>query len=245
MMPFSPKPLINLQTRPHGLSKEHTIALGGVTFVPDLSGALLLRDEATLLVSDLHLEHGVSMARRGVHVPPFDTFATLAQLEQVLNATQAKRLILLGDSFHDAVAHDEIDDDVRTRLCAITSRIDTVWISGNHDPAAPRNLGGTAADCVVIGRIMLRHIPGDIEDGTHEIAGHLHPGARIVQRGRSVHGKCFIADQRRMIMPAFGAYTGGLTISSRAFDGLFDEATARIWMIGRASLHGFAMRKVR
>jgi uncharacterized protein len=237
-MPFSPKPLINLQTRPHGLSREHTITLGGITFVPDLSGALLLRDEATLLVSDLHLEHGTSMARRGVHVPPFDTFATLAQLEQVLNATQAQRLILLGDSFHDAVAHD-------ARLCAITSRIDTVWISGNHDPAAPRNLGGTAADCVVIGSIMLRHIPGDIEDDFHEISGHLHPGARIVQRGRSVHGKCFVADQRRMIMPAFGAYTGGLNISSRAFDGLFDEATARIWMIGRASLHGFAWRKVR
>jgi uncharacterized protein len=185
------------------------------------------------------------MARRGEHVPPFDIFATLAQLGQVLTATNAKRLVLLGDSFHDAVAHDEIDDDVRQRVCAITSRIDTVWISGNHDPTTPRNLGGTAADCVSIGSIMLRHIPGDFEEGSHEISGHLHPGARIVQRGRSVHGKCFVANQHRMNMPAFGAYAGGHNISSHAFNGLFDEATARIWMIGRTSLHGFAMRKVR
>ncbi len=244
-MPFSPKPPTPLLMRPHGLSRQHTITLGGVTFIPDLSGALFLRDEATLLVSDLHLEHGTSLARRGVHVPPFDTYATLAQLEQVLTATQARRLILLGDSFHDDVAHAEVADDVRERLTAITARVDTVWISGNHDPVAPRELGGTSADAVMIGSITLRHIPGDIAGGGCEISGHLHPGARIVQRGRSVHGKCFAADGRRLIMPAFGAYTGGLPVSSRAFNGLFDDTAAHVWMIGRAALHRFAMRRVR
>lgn len=244
-MPFSPKPPTPLTTRPHGLSKEHTITLGGLTFIPDLSGALFLRDDATLLVSDLHLEHGTSMARRGVHVPPFDTFATLSQLEQVLNATQARRLILLGDSFHDDVAHAEVDDDVRQRLTAITARVDTLWISGNHDPVAPRELGGASADAVMIGGITLRHIPDRLSPGECEISGHLHPGARVVQRGRSVHGKCFAADGRRLIMPAFGAYTGGLPVSSRAFNGLFEEDAAHVWMIGRSALHRFAMKRVR
>ncbi len=118
MMPFSPKPLNNSWTRPHGLSKQHTIALGDLTFVPDMSGALFLADEKMLLVADLHLEQGASLARRGVHVPPYDTTVTLDMLDRVLLDTSAKKLVLLGDSFHDGVAHDEIrDDDAITLAC--------------------------------------------------------------------------------------------------------------------------------
>jgi uncharacterized protein len=122
-MPFSPKPLTNSLPRPHGLSRAHTITLGGLSFVPDLSGALYLADEAMLLVADLHLEQGASLARRGLHVPPYDTDVTLNMLEQVLLSTKAKRLVLLGDSFHDAVAHDEVLTQDAKRLRAITERV--------------------------------------------------------------------------------------------------------------------------
>jgi uncharacterized protein len=127
MMPFSPKPLTNSWERPHGLSKQHIIPLGGLNFMPDMSGALFLPEEKMLLVADLHLEQGASLARRGLHVPPYDTTVTLAMLERVLQATEAKRLVLLGDSFHDGVAHAEVMPSDAVRLRAITSMVDTIW----------------------------------------------------------------------------------------------------------------------
>jgi uncharacterized protein len=244
MMPFSPKPLTNLWERPHGLSKQHTITLGGLNFVPDMSGALYLPDDKLLLIADLHLEQGASLARRGLHVPPYDTTVTLAMLERVLQATGAVRMVLLGDSFHDGVAHKEVLPNDLQRLQAITSRIDTIWIAGNHDPYVHENLGGACVEELQLGPITLRHIPQRLEDGAMEIAGHLHPGASVEQRGQSVRTKCFVADNKRVILPAFGSYTGALNIKSAAFRGLLDPTSTKAWMISKSAIHAFPFKRL-
>ncbi len=243
MKAFSPKPPTNLSKRPHGLSEQHVISLGEHRLIPDLSGALYLPDEGTLLVADLHLEQGASLARRGIHVPPYDTIATLEQLERVLAATKARQLILLGDSFHDARSPGEIDETSRQRLLAITTSVSTIWISGNHDPLPPEGLGGTMLDELSLGSLVLRHIPCAFVDGSFEIAGHLHPGAAIIQRNHRVHTKCFVCDGRRLIMPAFGTYTGALNVHSKAFAGLLNAETCKLWMIGKTAIHSFPLSR--
>jgi uncharacterized protein len=229
-------------TRGCGLSKQHKIALGGVALVPDLSGALYVPDYETLIISDLHLEQGTSLARRGIHVPPFDTAITLKLLEDVVNNTIPKRLIFLGDSFHDGEGETRLDDAHIKTLRRLTAAHETIWICGNHDPEPPQAIGGQGAEMLILGPLTLRHEPSQSE---YEIAGHLHPGCGINQRGRRIYGKCFVGDDRRLIMPAFGAYTGGLSITSKAFDGLLNENAAQAYMIGRAAIHKFTMKRVR
>jgi uncharacterized protein len=224
------------------MAKAHRIALGGVTFIPHSTGALFAPEFKTLLVSDLHLESGTAMARRGVHVPPYDTSMTLQLLERVVSDTMPWRMVLLGDTFHDRVAHGLIDDGSRARLIALTATLETVWISGNHDPDPPQGLGGIALKSHQLGPVTLRHEPS--RNCEFEIAGHLHPGATVVQRGIATRAKCFVADGKRLIMPAFGAYTGAISVRSRAFANLFEDASTYVWMIGRNALHRFPMQRV-
>jgi DNA ligase-associated metallophosphoesterase len=244
MMPFSPRLPMPSSPRPQGLSKAHAITLGGLTFVPDLSGALHAPELAALLVADLHLEQGAALARRGLALPPYDTTATLAALEAVIAATSPARLFLLGDSFHDAEGHTLLNPGVILRIRKITDRIETVWISGNHDPAPKHLLGGYSAAAVNLAdAITLRHEPARRLAGC-EIAGHLHPGAGVVQRGHMVRAKCIIADPRRIILPAFGAYTGALSVASAAFDGLFDSKKASVTLLARAKMYRFPLSRV-
>jgi uncharacterized protein len=218
--------------------------LGGLALVPDLSGALYVPDHQTLIISDLHLEHGTSLARRGLHVPPFDTAVTLDLLEQLVASTHATRLIFLGDSFHDGEGEERLHENHLSRLRAITKNFETCWITGNHDPLPPQSLGGQGAEMISLGPLTLRHEPSLYLDGALEIAGHLHPGCSIMQRGRSIRGKCFVGDETRLIMPAFGAYTGGLSVTSKAFDGLLNENAAYAFMIGRAAIHRFPLTRI-
>jgi DNA ligase-associated metallophosphoesterase len=227
-----------------GLSRKHVIRLAGLDFVPDLSGALLAPDFKALIVADLHLEQGSSLARRGLHVPPYDTRTSLSQLEEVLRLAQPARLILLGDSFHDGDSAAQIEPADRRRIKAITGEFETIWISGNHDPEPPEDLGGRGAQEVLLGPVTLRHEPKPLPPGAFEIAGHLHPGASVSQRGHSIRCKCFASDRQRLIMPAFGSYTGALSLSSRAFAGLFNEDECLVWMLGRQGLHRFPRGRV-
>lgn len=244
-MPFSPKLPRPSHARPPGLSKAITIRLAGAGFLPHLSGGLFWPGEETLIVSDLHLEQGVSLARRGLHVPPYDTQATLSELRNLLAETAAKRLLLLGDSFHAPDAYAVLDEESCAGLRAITGAVETIWICGNHDPDPPEGLGGKAVTELTFGPIVLRHIPSSVPRGCVEISGHLHPGASVLSRGRRSHGKCFVADQRRLIMPAFGAYTGALNVSSQAYDGLFDEPEAQVFMLGRNAIHRLPLSRLR
>ena len=223
------------------MSKQHKIVLAGVELIPDLSGALYVPSHEALIIADLHLEQGTSLARRGIHVPPFDTALTLDLLEQVVASSQVRRLIFLGDSFHDGEGEARLDEAHVKRLRTITRTYETFWICGNHDPQPPQAIGGQGADVIALGPLILRHAPSKTE---FEIAGHLHPGCGINQRGRRIYGKCFVVDDKRLVMPAFGAYTGGLSVTSRAFNHLFhDDAFA--FMIGRNAIHKFPLSRMR
>ena len=242
-MPFSPKQPVRSSMRPCGLSRTHRIALGGLDFIPDLSGALYGPEFKALLVADLHLEKGSSLARRDVHLPLYDTREPLAQLQPVIAAVKPEQLIFLGDSFHDGEARQRLDGDDLATLRTITSNHRTIWITGNHDPAPPADIGGTIMAEVALGPVTLRHEPRRLKAHEMEIAGHLHPAASVAQRGRRIRCRCFIADHRRIIMPAFGSYTGALSISSEAFDGLFADYT--VWLLGARAIHHLPGKRVR
>lgn len=225
------------------MSRSHRITLSGLDVIPDLSGALFVPEFSALLVADLHLEKGTSLARRGVHLPPYDTRESLTQLRAAVEATAPQRLIFLGDSFHDNDARERIDASDLALLRAITARAETIWITGNHDPAPPRDVGGIIIEEMVLGPVTLRHQPKMLRADEAEISGHLHPAAAIHARGHRIRCRCFIADARRLIMPAFGSYTGALSVRSEAFDGLFGDF--HVWMIGDKAVHRFPASQVR
>jgi DNA ligase-associated metallophosphoesterase len=213
------------------------IAVAEVSFVADLSGALFWEEERLLVISDLHLEKGSSFATRGVLLPPYDTAATLARLAAVMARYEPRSVIALGDSFHDRDAHERLSAANRDAIMALQARRDWVWISGNHDPALPSDLGGVVASEVAIGPIAFRHEPSG---AAGEIAGHLHPKARVSTRGRSMERRCFAGDGARAVMPAFGAYTGGLNIRDGAFAKIFDAVAFMAHLLGDNRLHSIA-----
>ena len=214
-----------------------SVTVAGVTLVADLSGALFWEEQGLLVVSDLHLEKGSSFATRGVLLPPYDTVATLGRLAAVIARHDPRMVIALGDSFHDRAAHDRLSVTDRDALSALQARRDWIWISGNHDPALPSDLGGVVAEEVAIGPIAFRHEP---TGASGEIAGHLHPKARVSTRGRSVERRCFACDAERAVMPAFGAYTGGLSIRDAAFARIFQSVGFVAHVLGDVSMHTIA-----
>jgi hypothetical protein len=213
------------------------VTIADVTFLADLSGALFWQAQRLLIVSDLHLEKGSSYARRGVLLPPYDTLATLSRLTAVVARHDPRMVIALGDSFHDRDAHERLSTSNREMLAAMQMRRDWIWISGNHDPALPPDLGGTVANEVAIGPIVFRHEP---TGAAGEIAGHLHPKARVATRGRSMERRCFACDGERAVMPAFGAYTGGLSIRDAAFARIFRNAGLMAHVLGDSRLHAIS-----
>jgi uncharacterized protein len=214
-----------------------TVDIAGMAFVADLSGALFWEAQGLLVVSDLHLEKGSSFATRGVLLPPYDTVATLMRLAAVIARHNPRMVIALGDSFHDRTAHDRLSGTDREGLSAMQARRDWIWIAGNHDPALPSGLGGVVASEVCIGPIAFRHEP---TGAVGEIAGHLHPKARVSTRGRSMERRCFACDGERAVMPAFGAYTGGLSIRDAAFSKIFGSTGFLAHVLGDARLHTIA-----
>lgn len=196
------------------------MSVHGLDTVMRPSGALWLASEQTLVVADLHLEKGSAFATRGQLLPPYDSAETLRRLAAEVAATQARTLILLGDSFHDRQSEARMAAPDREAILALAVGRTLVWVVGNHDADGPAALPGELADTIDIGPVRLRHepLPGQ---AAGEIAGHLHPCARLIGRGRSVRRRCFATDGHRLIMPAFGAYAGGLNIRDQAFSGLF------------------------
>jgi len=214
-----------------------SVTVCGITFSADLSGALYWDEERTLVVSDLHLEKGSSFALRGILLPPFDTAATLAKLTQAISRYNPRHVIALGDSFHDRDGHARLAQSDRASLVAIQAGRDWTWIEGNHDPAPPDTLGGAVARELAIGPICFRHEPSGTAG---EIAGHLHPKARVATRGRGIDRRCFASDGVRAVMPSFGAYTGGLSIRDEAFSRIFAELNFTAHVLGDSAVHTIA-----
>src|SRR5712691_9489441 len=214
-----------------------SLDVADVSLVADLSGALFWEEQRLLVVSDLHLEKGSSFAQRGVLLPPYDTVATLGRLAAVIARHDPRMVIALGDSFHDRDAHARLSDADRDTLTALQADRDWIWISGNHDPALPSDLGGMVANEVAIGQIAFRHEPSG---AFGEIAGHLHPKARVATRGRAMERRCFASDGERAVMPAFGAYAGGLSIRDAAFAKIFQSLGFMAHVLGDNRLHSIA-----
>jgi hypothetical protein len=217
--------------------RASTVTIADVVLLADLSGALFWEEQRLLVVSDLHLEKGSSFATRGVLLPPYDTVATLSRLAAVIARHDPRMVIALGDSFHDRNAHHRLSQPDREALTAMQVRRDWIWISGNHDPALPADLGGVVASEVAIGPIAFRHEP---TGAFGEIAGHLHPKARVSTRGRSTERRCFASDGERAVMPAFGAYTGGLNIRDAAFAKIFGSPGFLAHVLGDSRMHTIA-----
>ena len=216
------------------VARAASVSVLGVDFVADLSGALYWEDARLLIVSDLHLEKGSSFAERGVLLPPYDTATTLARLKDVVARHDPQTVVTLGDSFHDRTAHERLARDDSDAISALQTGRDWIWISGNHDPDLPSDIGGIVAEEVSIGRIIFRHEP---TGALGEIAGHLHPKARVSTRGRSVERRCFAGDGDRAVMPAFGSYTGGLSIRDTAFDAIFRALDFTAYVLGDRRVH--------
>ena len=214
----------------------HEITIAGATLVADPAGALYWPDERLIAVADLHLEKGSAFATRGVLLPPYDTTATLARLAKLIEHYNPTLVVALGDSFHDGGGPARMPEVSRTALTVLQRGRDWLWLAGNHDPDPPHGVGGRVAAELAIGPLTFRHEPSPYPvDG--EVAGHLHPSARVAQRGRGVARRCFAADAKRMVMPAFGAYAGGLNIRDRAFVALFGALSFTAHLLGAGRLY--------
>ena len=202
---------------------HETLVVNGAQLVADLSGAAFYPAQSTLLVADLHFEKGSAFARKGLFLPPYDTRTTLARLEAAIARHRPARVVALGDSFHDCQADFRIHGEDSCTLAALVAGVeDWVWIEGNHDPAPPPRYGGR-----ILAELTL---------------GPLGPPKRMSSRGRSVRARCFVSDGSRLILPAFGAYTGGLNIRDAAFAPCF-ETRPDAWVIGRTKMYRVAGKR--
>jgi len=198
-----------------------TWPLLGEAMQPRGSGALWLPASRTLVVSDLHLGKAERNARRGGGLwPPYENAETLTRLDHEIAACDPACIVALGDSFDDDACVEGLDPETRGRIEAMVAARRWIWVTGNHDPA-PTGLDGDSADAVTLGALTLRHIAEASACG--EISGHYHPKARLRIRGRRIARKCFLASAGRIILPAFGAFTGGLDVLDPAFAPLFDR----------------------
>ena len=214
------------------------IEINGATLVADHSGALWWPEQRLLAVADLHLEKGSSFAKTGQLLPPYDSRATLNRLSAVTARLEPKTIVCLGDNFHDRQGPDRLDTESKSLAMALQRKRRFVWIEGNHDAAAAAVLCGESAPEIEIGPLVFRHEPreGRVRG---ELAGHLHPVAVVDTRVRRLRRRCFVSDGLRCILPAFGAYTGGLGVFDPAFAPLF-PASFQAFLLGRDRVYPFA-----
>ncbi len=219
------------------MTQKH-IEVNGEELVLDSSGALWWPRERALIFADMHFEKGSFYGYAGQLLPPYDTRTTLKRVAAAFDAYAPVLAIALGDSFHDREAHNRLDEFERAALDVLGRRAEWIWISGNHDPALPGWLSGRIADEVAIGNLVFRHEPSNYV-GRGEIAGHLHPCKTVNRRGQSLRRRCFASDGARLVMPSFGAYTGGLDVRDVALRSLFPKEFLA-YVLGRSRVFAVA-----
>lgn len=209
-------------TRQEHIMNGFDFTLCGARLTALGSGALWWAEHRLLCVSDLHLGKAERIARRGgTHLPPYETRDTLTRLQDVLEATGARQVVCLGDSFDDDAAARALAPEDKLWITRLMAGRTWVWIEGNHDPG-PVELGGSHLAQMELGPLTFRHIAQDAATG--EVSGHYHPKARL--RGGS--RPAFLLDQRRLILPAFGTYTGGLRSQAPVLNSLMDSKALAI-----------------
>lgn len=199
-----------------------TFQFGGHDWMALPQGALFWPARRALIVADLHFEKASAYAVRGQMLPPYDSLATLAALDQAIRATQAREVWCLGDSFHDHAAAERMTREARACLARTVGDLRWTWITGNHDPAPDSRLGGAIMPEAQVDGVILRH-EALASEAAPEISGHFHPKLRMSRRGRAVSRRCFLRGARKLILPAFGALTGGLDAGAPALRSLFGE----------------------
>jgi hypothetical protein len=219
-----------------------TIIINGATLRADPAGALYWPERGLLVVADLHFEKASSFARRGQFLPPYDSRETLARLERLIGRFRPLRVVCLGDSFHDRSAALRLQSEDLVRLGRMIAAVDWVWIAGNHDPDPPAGLGGRVERELAEAPLMFRHEPAGKLLAAGEICGHFHPKATVATEAGRVSSRCFVTNGRALVMPAFGAFTGGLDATDPAISGLFARAAFRVLLLGDARLHLFSHR---
>jgi len=221
-------------------SGDLLITVNGETLLLDACGAAFSPSHSTLIFSDLHFEKGSSYARGRQFLPPYDTTNTLLRMARAIARHTPARVIALGDSFHDANAADRLGAEERGMLEAMGKSANFVWITGNHDPHPPAWLAGEIAEMYQMGGLTFRHEPlAAFQPG--EVAGHLHPCASVAKWGRSVRKRCFVSDGLRLILPSFGAYTGGLDVGETAIASLF-AGPFHAYMLGNSRVYAIPRR---
>lgn len=228
------------QSESNGQAATAEVTVTNVTVAMDCRGALYWPEERVLVIADLHLEKGSSFARRGVLLPPYDTAESLARMAGVIARFAPRMVIALGDSFHDKKGSARIDSADRSALVELQRGRDWIWIAGNHDPVPAAGIGGSFGVALAIGALVFRHEPTGAEG---EIAGHLHPVARVGGRGHMVTRRCFASDGTRLIMPAFGAFAGGLNVRHRAFADVFGTSAFTAHLLGEGRLYSLAVSR--
>jgi DNA ligase-associated metallophosphoesterase len=218
-----------------------TVILRGVEIVLDCSGAAFVPEEGLLILSDLHFEKGSHFAKKGQFLPPYDTRQTLDAVERLMRLCRPRTVLSLGDAFHDKDAEARMDGHDAERLERLCRAASWVWILGNHDPLPPKRFAGTAEEAAEVAGLLFCHEPG--ERAEWAVAGHLHPCAIASKNGRGVRLPAFVMDEERMVMPAFGAFTGGLNVLDSAFAPVFPGVfqthlcgKSRVYQVPRRSL---------
>lgn len=213
------------------------ITVAGVAVVVHCDGALYWPDEGVLAIADLHLEKGSSFAARGVLLPPYDTAATLARVARLVAHYAPRAVVALGDSFHDGNGPARIAATDRAALATLQRGRDWIWIAGNHDPDPADGIGGSFGGVLAVGALIFRHEP---TGAGGEIAGHLHPIARVNGRGCIVSRRCFASDGTRLILPAFGAFAGGLNVRHRVFADVLGTFAFTAYILGNRRIYALA-----
>lgn len=216
------------------------VEVAGVEVLCRRSGGLWIGSGRALVVADLHFEKGSAYAARGQLLPPYDTSETLRRLEAEIEALSPGLLVLLGDSFHDGAAEDRLAPEIAARIAALAKGRGLIWVVGNHDADGPRTLPGEVVDDLELSGLALRHEPAEAP-ARREVSGHLHPCARVVGKGQSVRRRCFATDGERIVLPAFGAYAGGLNVLDPALANLFIRRPI-VGCLGRDRVHAVGWR---
>jgi DNA ligase-associated metallophosphoesterase len=209
----------------------------------DPAGAAFWPAKRVLIVADLHFEKSSSLAARGALLPPYDTKATLERLNRLVRLYRPAKVIALGDSFHDREAVGRLAKDDRAKIEAMAREAQFIWIAGNHD-AAPNGLPGVSLALYREGPFTFRHQAApQLGVREIEISGHFHPKASIDARAKRVSRPCFVSGQNRLMLPAFGAYAGGLDVRDPAIARLFPHGL-RVFLLGQDQLFSFALEQL-
>lgn len=226
---------------PHPIAGEHSqdILVCGNSFTADPSGALYWEAQKTLVVSNLRLGKGPAKPAKDRFLPPYDSRSALRRLAAVMDRYDPDRVIALGDSFHDQATARAIPRSDRNKLSILRQGREWYWVTEIFGPDKPDWLGGVVCPALTLDGMKFRHGPS-MDTASREIAGGLHPAARLTREGRNVRRKCFITDGARMVVPAFGVYEGGQNVLEKPFADLFKSGDFHVWILGRKQVYAVA-----